>query len=147
LNKGASLGDAVQQVDAVLSEMKLPPGVSIVPSSAAETNQQLQSSLKLLGGLATFLVFVAMAVQYNSLVDPLVILLTVPLALAAGIFGLYITKTAIGATVMIGAILLVGIVVNNGIIMIELANQILEEKRSIAQQQFSGRHLSACGRF
>ncbi|MEG4531347.1 efflux RND transporter permease subunit [Microcoleus sp. D2_18a_D3] len=129
LNRGASLGDAVQQVDAVLSEMKLPPGVRIVPSSAAETNQQLQTSLKLLGGLATFLVFVAMAVQYNSLVDPLVILLTVPLALAAGIFGLYITKTAIGATVMIGAILLVGIVVNNGIIMIELANQILEEEK------------------
>jgi multidrug efflux pump subunit AcrB len=129
LNKGASLGDAVKQVDAVLSEMKLPPGVSIVPSSAAETNQQLQTSLKLLGGLATFLVFVAMAVQYNSLVDPLVILLTVPLALAAGIFGLYVTKTAIGATVMIGAILLVGIVVNNGIIMLELANQILEDEK------------------
>ncbi|MEG4028962.1 MULTISPECIES: efflux RND transporter permease subunit [unclassified Microcoleus] len=128
LNKGASLGDAVQQVDAVLSELKLPRGVRILPSSAAETNEQLQTSLKLLGGLATFLVFVAMAVQYNSLVDPLVILLTVPLALAAGVFGLYVTKTAIGATVMIGAILLVGIVVNNGIIMIELANQILEDE-------------------
>ncbi|MBD1883930.1 efflux RND transporter permease subunit [Microcoleus vaginatus] len=128
LNKGASLGDAVQQVDAVLSELKLPRGVRIVPSAAAETNQQLQTSLKLLGGLATFLVFVAMAVQYNSLVDPLVILLTVPLALAAGVFGLYVTKTAIGATVMIGAILLVGIIVNNGIIMVELANQIREEE-------------------
>ncbi|MEG5173831.1 efflux RND transporter permease subunit [Microcoleus sp. B3-D7] len=128
LNKGASLGDAVQQVDAVLSELKLPRGVRIVPSAAAETNEQLQTSLKLLGGLATFLVFVAMAVQYNSLVDPLVILLTVPLALAAGVFGLYVTKTAIGATVMIGAILLVGIIVNNGIIMIELANQIREEE-------------------
>jgi multidrug efflux pump subunit AcrB len=129
LNRGASLGDAVKQVDAVLSEMKLPPGVRIVPSSAAETNDQLQTALKLLGGLATFLVFVAMAVQYNSLVDPLVILLTVPLALATGIFGLYVTKTAIGATVMIGAILLVGIVVNNGIIMVELANQIREDEK------------------
>ncbi|WP_341731064.1 efflux RND transporter permease subunit [Microcoleus sp. EPA2] len=128
LNRGASLGDAVKQVDAALSELKLPPGVRIVPSSAAETNDQLQTSLKLLGGLATFLVFVAMAVQYNSLVDPLVILLTVPLALTAGIFGLYVTKTAIGATVMIGAILLVGIIVNNGIIMVELANQIREEE-------------------
>ncbi|XZN99188.1 MAG: efflux RND transporter permease subunit [Microcoleus sp.] len=128
LNRGASLGDAVNQVDAVLSELKLPEGVRIVPSSAAETNNQLQTSLKLLGGLATFLVFVAMAVQYNSLVDPLVILLTVPLALSAGIFGLYVTKTAIGATVMIGAILLVGIIVNNGIIMVELANQIREEE-------------------
>ncbi|WP_293347721.1 MULTISPECIES: efflux RND transporter permease subunit [unclassified Microcoleus] len=129
LNRGASLGDAVKQVDAVLAQLKLPPGVRIVPSSAAETNQQLQSSLKLLGGLATFLVFVAMAVQYNSLVDPLVILLTVPLALAGGIFGLYVTKTAIGATVMIGAILLVGIIVNNGIIMVELANQIREDEK------------------
>jgi CzcA family heavy metal efflux pump len=129
LNRGASLGDAVKQVDAVLSEIKLPPGVTIVPSSAAETNQQLQTSLKLLGGLATFLVFVAMAVQYNSLVDPLVILLTVPLTLAGGIFGLYVTKTAIGATVMIGAILLVGIIVNNGIIMVELANQIREDEK------------------
>ncbi len=129
LNRGASLGDAVKQVDAALSQLKLPPGVRIVPSSAAETNDQLQTSLKLLGGLATFLVFVAMAVQYNSLVDPLVILLTVPLALSAGIFGLYVTKTAIGATVMIGAILLVGIVVNNGIIMVELANQIREDEK------------------
>lgn len=129
LNRGASLGDAVKQVDAVLAQLKLPPGVRIVPSSAAETNQQLQSSLQILGGLATFLVFVAMAVQYNSLVDPLVILLTVPLALAAGVFGLYVTKTAIGATVMIGAILLVGIIVNNGIIMVELANQIRDDEK------------------
>ena len=129
LNRGASLGDAVKQVDVALSQIKLPEGVRIVPSSAAETNNQLQTSLKLLGGLATFLVFVAMAVQYNSLVDPLVILLTVPLALAAGVFGLYVTKTAIGATVMIGAILLVGIVVNNGIIMVELANQIREDEK------------------
>ncbi|MGL5060509.1 MAG: efflux RND transporter permease subunit, partial [Microcoleus sp.] len=128
LNRGASLGDAVKQVDTVLSEIQLPQGVRVVPSSAAETNQQLQTAIKILGGLATFLVFVAMAVQYNSLVDPLVILLTVPLALAGGIFGLYVTKTALGATVMIGAILLVGIVVNNGIMMVELANQIREDE-------------------
>jgi multidrug efflux pump subunit AcrB len=70
-----------------------------------------------------------MAVQYNSLVDPLVILFTIPLALAGGIFGLYITETAIGATVIVGAVLLVGIVVNNAIIMVELANQIREREK------------------
>lgn len=129
VNKGASLGDALKQVDAVLSEIKLPPGVRVIPSSAAETNRELQSSLIVLGSLAAFLVFVVMAVQYNSLVDPLVIMLTVPLALAGGIFGLYATKTAIGATVIVGAILLVGIVVNNAIIMVELANQILEDEK------------------
>ena len=53
---------------------------------------------------------------------------TIPLALAGGIFGPFITQTAIGATVIVGAVLLVGIVVNNAIIMVELANQIRERE-------------------
>jgi multidrug efflux pump subunit AcrB len=128
LNEGASLGDALKEVDEVVKSIQLPDGVSLVPSSARQTNQQLQNSLKILGALATFLIFVVMAVQYNSLIDPFVIMFTVPLALAGGIFGLYITNTAIGATVIVGAVLLVGIVVNAGILMVELANQIQEEE-------------------
>ncbi|MEH2080728.1 MAG: efflux RND transporter permease subunit [Nostoc sp.] len=127
LSEGASLGEAIAEVNEVLKDVDLPDGVSIVPSSAEETNQQLQDALKILGALATFLIFVVMAVQYNSLIDPLVIMFTVPLALAGGIFGLYITQTAIGATVIVGVVLLVGIVVNAGILMVELANQIREE--------------------
>ncbi|WP_373525845.1 efflux RND transporter permease subunit [Nostoc sp.] len=129
LTEGASLSGALEQVSTVLDSIDLPEGITILPSAAAESNQQLQSSLQLLGGLAAFLVFVVMAVQYNSLIDPLVIMFTIPLALAGGIFGLYITKTAIGATVIVGAVLLVGIVVNNAIIMVELANQILEREK------------------
>jgi multidrug efflux pump subunit AcrB len=128
LAEGASLGDALKEVNAVLATLKLPEGVTVLPSSAAQSNQQLQDALKLLGGLSAFLVFVVMAVQYNSLIDPLVIMFTLPLALAGGLFGLYITKTAIGATVLVGAVLLVGIVVNIGIIMVELANQIREQE-------------------
>ncbi len=129
LTEGASLSGALEQVSTVLDSIDLPEGITVLPSAAAESNQQLQSSLQLLGGLAAFLVFVVMAVQYNSLIDPLVIMFTIPLALAGGIFGLYITKTAIGATVIVGAVLLVGIVVNNAIIMVELANQILEREK------------------
>ncbi|HBY81213.1 MAG TPA: cation transporter, partial [Cyanobacteria bacterium UBA11148] len=128
LNEGASLSRAIAQTNSILNQIDLPDGVTILPSSISQTNQQLQNSLKVLGGLASFLVFVVMAVQYNSLIDPLVIMLTVPLALAGGIFGLYITQTAIGATVVVGAVLLVGIVVNNAIIMVELANQIYEQE-------------------
>jgi multidrug efflux pump subunit AcrB len=127
LSEGASLGEAIAEVNKVLQDVDLPDGVSIVPSSAQETNQQLQNALKTLGALAVFLIFVVMAVQYNSLIDPLVIIFTVPLALAGGIFGLYITQTAIGATVIVGVVLLVGIVVNAGILMVELANQIRDE--------------------
>ncbi|MBL1175263.1 efflux RND transporter permease subunit [Pantanalinema sp. GBBB05] len=128
LNEGASLGEALQQVDQITQELDLPDGVSFLPSTAAQSNRELQSSLPLLGGLAAFLVFVVMAVQYNSLVDPLVIMFTIPLALIGGIFGLFMTQTAIGATVIVGAVLLVGIVVNNAIIMVELANQIRERE-------------------
>ncbi len=126
LAEGASLGDALAEADRILAGLELPAGVTRLPSSAAQANRQLQQSLPILGALAAFLVFVVMAVQYNSLIDPLVIMLTVPLALAGGILGLFVTQTAIGATVIVGAVLLVGIVVNNAILMVELANQIHE---------------------
>ena len=127
LNEGASLGEALDELDQIFTEIDLPEGVSRLPSAAAQSNQEIQSALPVLGGLAAFLVFVVMAVQYNSLVDPLVIMFTLPLALAGGIWGLFITQTAIGVTVIVGAVLLVGIVVNNAIIMVELANQIRRE--------------------
>jgi multidrug efflux pump subunit AcrB len=129
LNKGASLGAALAEVQQVITKLNLPEGIRVLPSYAGKTNQELQSALFSLGGLAAFLVFVVMAVQYNSLIDPLVIILTVPLALVGGILGLFVTQTAIGITVVVGAVLLVGIVVNNAIIMVETANQIREEEK------------------
>jgi multidrug efflux pump subunit AcrB len=127
LSEGASLGDAIAEKDAIISQLQLPEGISFLPSASAETARQIRDAVILLGGLASFLVFTVMAVQYNSLIDPLVIMLTVPLALSGGILGLFMTQTAIGATVIVGAVLLVGIVVNNAIIMVELANQIRAE--------------------
>ncbi|MEG3437911.1 efflux RND transporter permease subunit [Pannus brasiliensis CCIBt3594] len=134
LVEGAKLSDALAGIDRVLRETELPGGVSVLPSASAQSNAEIQSSLGVLGGLSVFLVFVVMAVQYNSLIDPLVIILTVPLALAGGIFGLYVTGTAISAIVIVGVVLLVGIVVNNAIIMVELANQLRSEYGFTRQQ-------------
>lgn len=129
LEEDVDLGEALAELDRIFQDIDLPAGVSRLPSAAAESNQEIQSAFSVLGGLAAFLVFVVMAVQYNSLVDPLVIMFTLPLALAGGIWGLFITQTAIGVTVIVGAVLLVGIVVNNAIILVELANQIRERER------------------
>ena len=128
LGDGASLGAALQEVEQIMETVSLPEGVTLLPSYSAQSNEAITGGLGLLGGLAAFLVFTVMAVQYNSLIDPLVIMLTVPLALAGGILGLFITQTAIGATVIVGAVLLVGIVVNNAIILVELANQIHKQE-------------------
>ena len=129
LNEDADLSEALAELDRVFQEIDLPEGVSRLPSAAAQTNQEIQSAFAVLGGLAAFLVFVVMAVQYNSLVDPLVIMFTLPLALGGGIWGLFLTQTAIGVTVIVGAVLLVGIVVNNAIILVELANQIRDREQ------------------
>jgi multidrug efflux pump subunit AcrB len=129
LNEDADLGAALTELEQIFQEIDLPEGVSRLPSAAAQSNQEIQSSFAVLGGLAAFLVFVVMAVQYNSLVDPLVIMFTLPLALAGGIWGLFLTQTAIGITVIVGAVLLVGIVVNNAILLVELANQIREREK------------------
>ncbi|MEM1368506.1 MAG: efflux RND transporter permease subunit [Cyanobacteria bacterium P01_H01_bin.15] len=134
LVEGAVLSDAIAEVEEIMSTLQLPPGVVIQPSYAQQSSAELRRSLGILGGLAIFLVLVIMALQYNSLVDPLVILVTVPLALSGGIYGLTWTKTPISATVLIGAVLLVGIVVNNGIVMVELANQRRQEQ-SLSRQQ------------
>ncbi|MDX2098709.1 MAG: efflux RND transporter permease subunit [Leptolyngbyaceae cyanobacterium bins.59] len=146
LSKGASLGQAITQIKTALADVELPDEVRVLPSSAEASNQQLQQAFVVLGGLAIFLVFVVMAVQYNSLVDPFVILFTVPLALVGGMVGLYIARSPadnaqtpfdaylngtpmpIGITVLVGVVLMIGIVVNNAIVMVEMANQIREGK-------------------
>ncbi|MBF2098717.1 MAG: efflux RND transporter permease subunit [Gloeomargaritaceae cyanobacterium C42_A2020_066] len=123
LAKGVTVNQGLRQVDAALAGLKLPQGVTLLPSQTAAVLRQLQGNFWVLGGLGTFLVFVVMAVQYNTLLDPLIILVTVPLALAGGILGLAMTETPLSATVIVGAVLLVGIVVNNAILLVEIANQ------------------------
>ncbi|TYQ28153.1 efflux RND transporter permease subunit [Pseudanabaena sp. UWO310] len=129
LERGTSLSDALKQTEDVIAAIDLPDGVVVLPSTAKQANDNLSKAFGVLGLLASFLVFVVMAVQYNSLIDPLVIMLTIPLALAGGIVGLYVTNSSINVMVVIGVILLVGIVVNNAIVMVEFANQLREEQK------------------
>ncbi|BBC24379.1 efflux RND transporter permease subunit [Pseudanabaena sp. ABRG5-3] len=129
LERGTSLSDALKQTEDVIAAIDLPDGVVVLPSTAKQANDNLSKAFGVLGVLASFLVFVVMAVQYNSLIDPLVIMLTIPLALAGGIVGLYVTNSSINVMVVIGVILLVGIVVNNAIVMVEFANQLREEQK------------------
>jgi multidrug efflux pump subunit AcrB len=129
IERGASLSDAIRQTEQAIAEITLPDGVTVLPSTAKAANENLSKAFGTLGVLAAFLVFVVMAVQYNSLLDPLVIMLTIPLALAGGIVGLYVTGSSINVMVVIGVILLIGIVVNNAIVLVELANQLREEQK------------------
>jgi HAE1 family hydrophobic/amphiphilic exporter-1 len=74
--------------------------------------------------LAVFLVYLVMAVQFESFLYPFIIMFTVPLALLGAVVGLGVTRTPVSILAAIGAIMLAGIVVNNGIVLVDRINQL-----------------------
>ena len=81
-------------------------------------------SMKFALALAIFLVYLVMASQFGSLIHPLVILFTIPLALVGAVLALFLTGTTVNVVAFIGVIMLAGIVVNNAIILVDLINQL-----------------------
>ncbi len=114
-----TLATAIEQALAAASEVPLPRGYSFYEAGSLETLQQGQDIGRLLLGLAVFLVLVVMAVQYESLRNPLIILLSVPFALIGVALGLSWTNTGLSMPVWLGMIMLAGIVVNNAIVLVE----------------------------
>jgi multidrug efflux pump len=82
-------------------------------------------------GLALLLVFLVLAAQFESWIHPAVIMLTVPLAALGGLFGLLVTGSSINTYSQIGLVILIGIAAKNGILIVEFANQMRDEGRSI----------------
>jgi len=119
LTENSSLPEIFTEVQRRLADFPLPMGYSIYESGAMEVLQQNQSLNQWLLGLAIFLVFVVMAVQYESLLNPLVILLSIPFALIGVQWGLYMTELPLSMPVWLGIIMLAGMVVNNSIVLVE----------------------------
>jgi multidrug efflux pump subunit AcrB len=115
----APITEVVDSVRARLSSFQMPDGYGVVIGGDFEAVQQSNAQMKLVVFLAIFLVFVVLAVQYESVIDPLVILLAIPLAMVGVIGILWITHTPFSAPVLLGMILLAGIVVNNSILLVE----------------------------
>jgi multidrug efflux pump subunit AcrB len=119
----APVGAISDSIQARLAGLELPEGYGIVMGGEAEAIRENNRQLLIVILLAIFLVFVVMAIQYESFTDPLVILLAIPLSLIGVGLGLWITDTPQSAPVLLGVILLAGIVVNNAILLVEYANQ------------------------
>jgi len=119
----APVGAISDSIQSRLAGFELPDGYGIVMGGEAEAIRENNRQLLIVILLAIFLVFVVMAIQYESFTDPLVILLAIPLSLIGVGLGLWITGTPQSAPVLLGVILLAGIVVNNAILLVEYANQ------------------------
>jgi multidrug efflux pump subunit AcrB len=99
--------------------MPLPEGMSLAVGGEEEAIRENQRNLMIVILLAVFLVFVVLAVQYESVKNPLVILVAVPLSLIGVTAAIWITGLPLSAPVMLGVVLLAGIVVNNAILLVE----------------------------
>ncbi len=119
VGEGATLGQVITEVKERLTDFAPPPGYSLYYGGAEQTLEQGRNLTRILLGLALFLVFVVMAVQYESLRNPFVILLCVPFSAIGVALGLWAADLPISMPVWLGMIMLAGIVVNNSIVLVE----------------------------
>jgi HAE1 family hydrophobic/amphiphilic exporter-1 len=120
---GADLGTGVAELQRILLTTTLPPGVTAYISGQSEEMRDSFASLQLTLLLAVFLVYLVMASQFESLIHPFVILLTIPLAVIGAVWALWLTGTTVNVVAYIGLIMLAGIVVNQSIVLIDAVNQ------------------------
>jgi HAE1 family hydrophobic/amphiphilic exporter-1 len=125
------LGGALTAVNAAVADLDLPRGAHLELAGQNEELAVSFNSLWLAMALATFLVYVVMASQFESLVHPFVILMAVPLGVVGVIVALVLTAQSISVLVLIGAIMLAGIVVNNAIVLVDAVNRRRREGQSI----------------
>jgi len=118
------LGAAAAEASAIVSGTPMPAGISAVVSGQSEEMQASFKSMQFALLLAVFLVYLVMASQFESLIHPLVILFTIPLALVGAVLALFVTGTTVNIVAFIGIIMLAGIVVNNAIVLVDLINQL-----------------------
>ncbi|MGC8594616.1 MAG: efflux RND transporter permease subunit [Candidatus Kryptoniota bacterium] len=121
--EGRALGDVVNEVKAkIASSVPIPPGIQIQYGGQVREQQRSFQDLLVDLILSIILVYMVMASQFESLLDPFVIMFSVPFAFTGVAWALWITKTPLGLTAFIGLILLVGIVVKNAIVLIDYIN-------------------------
>ncbi|SEH07782.1 efflux RND transporter permease subunit [Candidatus Venteria ishoeyi] len=123
LAAGSSLEQAFAAIENHMMQHPLPAGYSYYDGGEIKNLQTGRKLGMLLLGLAIFLVFVVMAVQYESLRNPLVILLGIPFALIGVAGGLFMLDVPLSMPVWLGLILLAGLVVNNSIVLVETIEQ------------------------
>ncbi len=121
------LGAAAAEARAIMNRIATPPGLVTSVSGQNEEMEESFTSMKFALALAVFLVYLVMASQFESLVHPLVIMFTIPLALVGAVLALLATGTTLNVVAFIGVIMLAGIVVNNAIVLVDLINQLRQQ--------------------
>ena len=128
---GISLGDGAKKAEQIIADLDTPQGVTVSLGGQVEDQGDTFSSLTVIFVIGLLLVFMVMAAQFESLLDPFIILFAIPFTLVGVILAFLITGTTLSVVTFIGLIMLVGIVVNNAIVLVDYSNMLVRRGYTI----------------
>lgn len=137
------LGSVVADIEERLARIELPPGVTVSLQGPVLTMREGASDLGLGLTIATAMVFLILIAQFKSFLDPLIILLAVPLALAGAVLALYLSGSTLNIQSLMGGLMLIGVVVNNSILLVGFANAELAAGKSPLEAAVSAARVRA----
>lgn len=128
---GRDLGSVAAEIQSKIDQLNLPLNFKINLSGAVES--QRESFIALLGAfiLAVILVYMVLASQFKSLLDPFIIMFSVPLGMIGVLWALFLTQTELSVTSFMGVIMMAGIVVSNGILLVDYTNRLRGRGRDL----------------
>ena len=132
LAPGYALGDALKALEDAARRV-LPPSAQTDYAGQSREFRESSASLLVAFVLALAFIYLVLAAQFESFVDPLVIMLTVPLAMTGALLALRLTGGTINVYSQIGLITLVGLITKHGILIVEFANQIREQGKTVRE--------------
>jgi len=118
------LGSVSNDIQDKIDRMNIPVGFEVKQTGNVEQQQKTNRELLLAFSLALLLVYVVMASQFQSFIDPFIIMFTIPLGIAGVFWILFLTQTTLSVTSAQGIIVMVGIVVSNGILLVDYTNKL-----------------------
>jgi len=141
ITEQTTLGGVLKEIQDILQDFEVPSGYNVYEGGSKEALQEGKQLSGILLALAIFLVFVVMAVQYESLRNPFVIIISVPFATIGVVIGINVVGLPLSMPVWLGLIMLAGIVVNNAIVMVEHIEIVREQGLLKAQAICEGARL------
>lgn len=120
---GISVGEALAKAEQTAMDLNPPQGVEVSMGSQARFMKESRQVMGMILGFAAFFAYVILAIQYESFVLPILIIINVPLALTGALFALYIAGAPVGVTVQIGILVMMGGITSQGVVLLTLAEQ------------------------
>jgi len=125
------LGDVTADVSKVMESLTLPPGFEWGFAGDVEMMQETAASMGLALLLAIAFIYIVLASQFESFLEPFLIMISLPLALVGALLAILLTGKNLGMPAMIGVVMLMGLVTKNAILLVDLTNQYVREGMSV----------------